>query len=714
MNNVLGNKRKSAARESGVVRGELRRLRGSRMAMLSIVGLIVIPLLYSGMLIGAFWDPYGRLGDMPVAVVNEDQGAEMDGKALHVGDDLVRELQENDDFDWQVADRDQAMQGLEDHKYSLVFVIPDNFSEKTTTLADESPEAAQLSYYVDDGYNYLTSTIGAKAAESLKEKVSAEVTKAYAETVFAAIGNAASGFGDAADGAEKLADGAKAAEDGAQQLRDNLAKLTGGAESLEQGVAKLASGSEQLASGAGAAAKGSESLAGGLGALVSGAGELQAGAEQAATAAASVAGGAEKLAASGKELASGAASAVQGSEQVASGAGDLAAGLKQYAAAHAELADDPALQRLLAAAEAVASGAGQARDGVAAVASGAQELSAGQASLAAGAEQLAGGADSLASGAGTLGGKLAEAKAGADSLSAGMQQVLSGAESLRSGLKQAGSGLLTVSEGSSSLSAGSEKLTEGISQLAGGSTELAGKLGEASQEASSLGGNDRQAAMFAEPVSLAESKLADIPNYGTGMAPYFLSLGLYVGVLMSTVILPLRDAAGKVRSGWRWYLSKLVLFVPVVLLQAALVDAVLIWGIGLEVPSVPLFYAISAAIGLTFMTIVQFFVTLADTVGRFLAVVLLTLQLASSEGTYPAVMLPDWLQAIGDWMPMTHAIKALRLALAGSSALQIAQQLLLLAVYAAVFAAATWLLFKARSGRADKYTIRPVEAAAQA
>ncbi|MBB6635142.1 YhgE/Pip family protein [Cohnella thailandensis] len=702
--------KRNKTQEAGVVRGELKRLKGSKMAMLSIVGLIVIPLLYSGMLIGAFWDPYGKLDEMPVAVVNEDKGAVMDGKELHIGRDLLEELQGNEDFDWQVADWEKAMAGLEDHEYSLVFVIPEDFSEKTTTLKNENPEAAQLSYYVDDGYNYLTSTIGSKAAESLKEKVSNEVTKAYAETVFASIGDAADGFGEAAGGAAKLADGAKSAQEGARQLHDNLAKLTGGAVDLKQGVAKLADGSDKLLAGVKTVDSGSASLAEGLDGLASAGSQLQAGADQAQAAAASVASGARQLAESGKTLAAGASSARGGSEQVASGASELAAGLKQYAAAHGELADDAALQKLIAAAEAVSSGADQLRQGVASVSSGAEQMSEGQQALASGAAQLQSGVGTLDSGLATFNGKLNEASAGAKELSGGVKQVLAGTESLRAGLKQAGSGLLTVSEGSSSLSEGSEKLEEGIAKLGDGSTELAGKLGEASKEASSLGGNDEQAAMFAGPVSLSENKLANIPNYGTGMAPYFLSLGLYVGVLMSTVILPLRDAAGRVRSGWRWYLSKLMLFAPVVLLQTILVDTVLIYGIGLDVPNVPFFYAISAAIGLTFMTIVQFFVTLADTIGRFVAVVLLTLQLASSEGTYPAVMLPGWLRTIGEWMPMTHAIKALRLALAGGSASSIGEQLLLLAAYAAAFIVLTLALFKLRSGKSDRYRIAPLEA----
>ncbi|WP_235427032.1 YhgE/Pip family protein [Cohnella kolymensis] len=126
------------------------------------------------------------------------------------------------------------------------------------------------------------------------------------------------------------------------------------------------------------------------------------------------------------------------------------------------------------------------------------------------------------------------------------------------------------------------------------------------------------------------------------------------------------------------------------MLQTVLVDSVLLYGFGLQVSNVPLFYGVSIAIALTFMKILQFFITLADQIGRFIGVVLLTLQLAASAGTYPAELLPAWLQAIGPWMPMTHAISALRLVVAGGAAGEIGSELLVLAVYARYLSYSRW------------------------
>ncbi|CAI6036207.1 YhgE/Pip domain-containing protein [Cohnella sp. JJ-181] len=678
----------------GVISGEFRRLTGSKMAMISILGLALIPLMYSGMLIGAFWDPYGKLDAMPVAVVNEDKGAALNGEKLTVGGDLVEELKKNEAFKWVFTDEEDAMDGLADHRYSLAFVLPEDFSEKTATLQDEAPQQANVQYYVDDGWNYLTSRIGESAAEKLKTDVGREVTQAYAKTALESVGQAASGFGEAAEGAQKLAAGAKDAAGGAKTLHDNLAKLADGSIKLQQGFGKLAGGAESLESGAGTLAGGAKELDSGLKQLAAGQGKLADGAKQADTAAGKLAVGAGQLADRAAKLATGAGQVEAGAAQVSGGAGQLAEGLKQYAAAHP---DDEALQKLVAVSQNVADGAEQASQGAAAAADGAAQLSAGQRQLADGAAELHAGTTSLSRGMGQFAAKLGEAESGAARVAGGAVKLAAGAGTLASGIESAGAGAGTVKSGAAQLADGTASLEEGLLKLESGSSELGAKLQDASAEAGGVKSGDRQAEMFADPVGVSEHKLTDVPNYGTGMAPYFLALGLYVGVLMSTVILPLRDAAGRVKNGWTWYASKLLLFAPVVLLQVALADTVLIYGIGLQVPDVAAFYGISAVIALTYMTIVQFLVSLADTVGRFVAVVLLTLQLAASEGTYPKELLPHWLQAVGEWMPMTHAIEALRLALAGRSGALIGEQLLDLAMFAAVFVALTLGLFAMRS-----------------
>ena len=128
-----------------------------------ILVVLFIPVLYSGMFLTAFWDPYGKMNELPVAVVNEDVGAQYEGKDLKVGEDLVTELKKSDDFQWKFVTREQAETGMKNNEYYMTIIIPDNFSSQATTLMDDNPSPAQLIFEPNEGYNFLAAQIGGTA-----------------------------------------------------------------------------------------------------------------------------------------------------------------------------------------------------------------------------------------------------------------------------------------------------------------------------------------------------------------------------------------------------------------------------------------------------------------------------------------------------------------------------------------------------------------------
>lgn len=138
--------------------------------------------------------------------------------------------------------------------------------------------------------------------------------------------------------------------------------------------------------------------------------------------------------------------------------------------------------------------------------------------------------------------------------------------------------------------------------------------------------------MFSEPVQLVKSTVSDVPNYGSGIAPYFLSLAFYVGGIMASNILPLGRRQNMKVSGTVHFINKLGLVYVIGLIQALLVDVVVLGVMKLEVASVPLFVLSSIVISFTFMTFILMLVTVFGLVGKFLAVTLLVLQLATSGG----------------------------------------------------------------------------------
>jgi putative membrane protein len=128
----------------------------NRKASISIIAVICIPILYSGMFLWAFWDPYGYLDELPVAVVNNDKGATMNGEKLEIGGKLVEKLRENKKFDWHFVSEKDAEKGLQHQKYYMAIEIPEDFSENATTLQNEHPKPMKLIYKPNEGFNFLS------------------------------------------------------------------------------------------------------------------------------------------------------------------------------------------------------------------------------------------------------------------------------------------------------------------------------------------------------------------------------------------------------------------------------------------------------------------------------------------------------------------------------------------------------------------------------
>ena len=169
-----------------------------------------------------------------------------------------------------------------------------------------------------------------------------------------------------------------------------------------------------------------------------------------------------------------------------------------------------------------------------------------------------------------------------------------------------------------------------------GSNKLSSKLNEAADKTASLQYSDSTTSMFSEPVQLVQSNLSEVPNYGTGIAPYFLSLAFYVGGIMASNILPLGRRQNLKVTGTVHFTNKLGLVYVIGLIQALLVDAVVLLGFHLHVASVPVFILSSIIVSFTFMTFILMLVTVFGVVGKFAAVTLLVFQLATCGGTFPA------------------------------------------------------------------------------
>lgn len=714
---------------------ELSGIGRNKMLLISVIGVLMIPVMYSSMFLGAFWDPYGNLDKMPVAVVNADKGYEFNGEMMHIGDDFEAELKENEKFEWHFVSKEEAEAGMEDHSYYLAIEIPSDFSEKTTTLTSDKPTPAKLTYLANESYNFLASQIGSKAVDTMKMELNKEVTSAYTRTVFEQMEELVDGISKASDGAGEIADGTTKAKDGAVLIEKNLAKLVSGSLTLKEGVAKLNDGGKALGKGSAELSTGTNDLSSGLAQLLAaqkelgagaaslgeGAGSLGAGAvklsdglSQLAGASGQLAGGASDAQQAAGQLAGGLKESAAGEEQLKAGASQLANGLAQLGQANPELAESESFASLLKASRELAAGlekssegqkqlrdgASKLSDGLVKVSDGlgtfdkkVEEAAAGGKQLGAGAEQVVAGAKKFSTGMNQFGSKLAEASAGGTKLAAGAKQLNSGAATLTSGLSQLSSSITPFVNGSVELEDGAQQVASGLLKLEDGTQELSGKLNEASDKTSDLKLTDTMVDMFSDPVKLDVEKVTKVDNYGTGLAPYFLSLGLYVGAMLLTIVYSVREPAVRPVNGWSWFLSKALTLALIGTIQALIADAALIYVLKLEVQSMGLFVMYSILTSITFMMIIQFLVASMGNPGRFIAVILLIFQLTSSAGTFPIELVPGWLQKVSPFLPMTYSVKGFRDIISSGDFSSMAGYVAIMAGIAILFAVLSYLYF---------------------
>lgn len=678
---------------------ELLAIFRNKKLLIPIIAVLFIPVLYSGMFLWAFWDPYEHLSDLPVAVANSDAGSTIDGKKLELGNDLVDKLKENQDFGFEFVSEEEGEKGLEQQKYYMLIKIPKDFSENATTLMDEHPEKLELVYMPNESFNFLSAQIGGTAAEKIKASVSEKVSETYAETMFDNIGELADGLGQASDGAADLNDGAVKLKDGSQKLYDNLSVLASksiefnqGMNSADSGAKELANGAGKLAGGLGQLEEGETKLENASGQLLTGQKDLQAGAsevkaglEQANSKIPALIEGTKQIEQGSESLGQNLTAWKSGADNAAGGAAQLHAGIqelqKQMEAMAPLLSAYPDKQKELAAALAkleagsagLENGTAQLSDSAGKLAAGSGELSAGLNKVIAGQGELQQGISKLAAGSGQVEGGAAKLAAGQEEFHSGLQQfgdklseakagsveLANGSSKLVGGMDQLAAGAGAMTDGADKLASGAGELSEGNSKVAAGTSELAEKLKDGAEEAK-VNPNQETYNMLAAPVKLANESFSSVPNYGTGFAPYFLSLGLFVGALLLSIVFPLREPAGVPSSGASWFFSKFSILAGIGILQALAADAILLMGLGLDVQSVPLFVVFSIITSLTFIALIQFLVTLLGDPGRFVAIVILILQLTTSAGTFPLELIPGFLQKFNAYLPMTYSVQGFK------------------------------------------------------
>lgn len=661
---------------------ELRRYKRDRLARIAISAIIFLPLLYSTLYLWAFWNPFGKTENVPIALVNSDEGATVDGEKVEAGKEIVDALHENDQLSWIDTTAEDANNGVKDGRYYFALELPENFSQAVTSPETDDPEQAQLRVTYNDANGYLSTMIGQNAMREVQLAVSDKISAQVVDRILLGVVDAGTGLKKAADGAEELADGA-------HELDSGLAELEDGANTLHTKLGDAANGSQQLASGA-------DQLAAGAQTLSSGAQELAAGTQQLDTQVSQATGRLNELTSGLGELSGGLETLGAGATQLNAGVQELQNKVDSVTAAQTKQANltRQIAQQVRALQIPAAHELARQLDELAVLVdtnalgkdayytARMQELSTGMAQLTA---QLAdpnaplrSGVTQLQTGTGEIPSKIQELTNGVSELNNGAQQLASGSLTLASGAGELANGSHTLASGISQLEDGAGELHTGLvtakdgsEQLAAGAVELQTGLEDGAKQVPDWNEQQRldTATVVGGPVDLSSQNDAGSNTFGGGLAPFFFSLALYIGGIITFLLLrPMQNRA--VASGvapLRATIDGLWPGTIIGALQATFVVGVTMLSVDLD-PAYPIgLWVFTMGASCMFMAINQMFnVALGPGPGKVVSMAFLMLQILASGGLYPVEVEPRIFQLFHPVNPMTYTVNGFRQLMYGS------------------------------------------------
>lgn len=725
-----------------ILKRDLSRIRGSVVALIVAVGLVIVPTLYAWFNIAGSWDPYGSTGNLKVAVANSDNGymSDLIPVRVNIGDTVVSALRENDQLDWRFVSESDAVEGVRSGEYYAAVVIPENFSSRMMTVFSSDAEHAEIVYYENQKANAIAPRVTDKAASTVRQQIDETFAKTISDVGLATTSSLLE-FMDGDQIAAYAGNLSGTLAGAITTLRDASGSVDEFAGLLQSSTGLLDSTSDLLAS-AGTANKDAEALVGDAKTGLSGMHDALDAAVAAINQSLKDSAGDYDAAAKAIDEAFGAADAHvsltvtqlrDASADVAKRASDMRDVQGNILAVERDVEGSDLPEKLKAELvqkiDIVANTVGNVANQQELLA---KHLSDAAASLETGAADARAKAQAVKDGIAEAKGSIGGVK---DSYNATLKQQISDlsdavADVARRGSDMAddlGATVTDLSRAASTLSddlAGAHAvLTDASADLVSAADDLQ-RLKEGLDTAVTSGDLDRVreligsdpaalADALAAPVALDRQAVYHIKNYGSAMAPFYTTLSIWVaGIILAAMLKANVDEADVKALGnprlHELYLGRYAFFALLAFAQATLVCAgdLLFFGIQCKHPFQ--FMLVGWLAGFVFSNMIYTLTVSFGDIGKAIAVVLLVMQVAGSGGTFPIEMTADFFQAVYPFLPFTHAINAMHAAMAGAYGMEFWIELGTLALYL-IPSLALGLVFRRPVIRANRWIIEKLE-----
>lgn len=671
-----------------LVRRDVARATSNAMAIIVVVGLSVLPSLFTWFNVIASWDPFANVDELTVAVANTDEGYQSDliPVRLNIGDQVVSDLRANEDFHWVVTTEEDAVDGTKSGEYYAAIVLPPEFSKDMLTFYAPGATRTDITYYTNEKKNALAPKITGQGAD----RVSAGINRVFSQTLSEIGVNILSSLSDhlSSDQTKVLLARLES------HVGQTSAQLRSAATTADTFSTLIASSRTLLGSSTRLVEATGQTLDDATGAIGSGldaAGSLKSTLDSAT---AGVSAALEVSSQGWADLADKVDAVFAAADQQTTDGVDVLNGMSEQVQAQIDAYEglrtrleqdvapnlpdgalDPALDALdlaISHQEDVQDALDQAAVKLSSENSGAQathrELARTIAEAKAAVDKLHDVYDT------DLRGQL-------DQLGVALAAARSAAGDVGTDLDRAASGLTGASDSLAVQLAHAQTVTTSVSTDLDAAAETFDRLGTALAEAADTGdlsalqgvlGEDPSsvAASLAAPVGLNRVAVFPVANFGSAMAPLYTMLALWVGALLMSVSIQVgvhRDTLpdGPDLAPHQKYLGRYGIFGLIGFVQSTLVCLGNL--VFVQVQSVhPLLYMLTGWMtSLVFTLTVYTAVVAFGNAGKALCVLLLVVQISTSGGAYPLQLLPEWFQRISIFLPATYSVRAFTAAIAG-------------------------------------------------
>ncbi len=656
-------------RKIGAVYGtDLKHMFKSIPVMIVIVGLIILPSLYAWFNIKANWDPYGGTSGIKVGIVNEDQGENLLGQTINIGEEVVKELRTNNKLGWQFVNRQEAEYNTKSGKYYAYILIPNHFSKDLGTILGTEQVRPELIYVINEKSNAIAPKITSTGANTLKITISENIISTINEVVFNVFNNLGVSIEQNLPKIRKATEIIRSLDEHSNVIGEDLAKYHQGLISAEEIFTRT---KEQLPNIQTILQKVTEITADSQDMINSSEEVLNQVADEIEITLQSIASNCEEI----RRWSEGTIEQFKDANAVTEGLNYLTSKLDfintQVQSLQGFLSKLPGnigegglSSKLGVLSEKITGLSTEANNASSTVAQGKEVALDVLDSL----KERTASLEDLSQQGLTIFSE--ETRPQIKGILTNTVEVAKGIQTLSETVKGelptvsqvVGVGLEGVRKGEDLISAVQEKFPTLQKEI----HELASKLNFFMNDQSLdtllslLKNNPKLVANYiAAPVNLKEEALYPIPNYGSAMAPFYSVLAIWVGVVILTALLSTETHVKEV-SVVEEYIGKGFTFLTLSVIQSLIIALGDLCILKVYMVNPFLFILLAMGIGVVFTSIIYTLVALFGNLGKGIVIILLVLQIASSGGTFPVEVIPPFFQKISPYLPFTYAIGAVR------------------------------------------------------